>query len=30
MAVGDAIMKEEIDKNKKIFIVADELTSSPP
>jgi hypothetical protein len=27
MAVGDAIMKEEIDKNKKIFIVADNRAS---
>jgi hypothetical protein len=30
MAVGDAIMKEEIDKNKKVFIVADEVRADSP
>jgi hypothetical protein len=30
MAVGDAIMKEEIDKNKKVFIVADEVRTDSP
>jgi ABC-type dipeptide/oligopeptide/nickel transport system ATPase subunit len=30
MAVGDAIMNEKIDKNKKIFIVADEVRADSP
>jgi hypothetical protein len=30
MAVGDAIMKEEIDKNKKVFTVADEVRTDSP
>ena len=30
MAVGDAIMKEEIDKNKKVFIVAGEVRTDSP
>jgi ABC-type dipeptide/oligopeptide/nickel transport system ATPase subunit len=30
MAVGDAIMNEKIDKNKKVFIVADEVRADSP